>query len=99
GADDERAALYRTRLTGRQVLILLDNARDAAQVRQLLPGSSSCAVLVTTRNRTPPRRGWSPARACRWRSGSARPGWPRAGNGESARWPAGCGASTDGWTS
>ena len=51
--DDERSALYRTRLTGRRVLILLDNARDAAQVRQLLPGSSSCAVLVTTRNRTP----------------------------------------------
>ena len=51
--DDERAALYRTTLTGRRVLILLDNAKDAAQVRSLLPGSSSCAVLVTTRNRTP----------------------------------------------
>lgn len=49
--DDERAALYRTTLTGRQVLILLDNAKDAAQIRPLLPGSSSCAVLVTTRNR------------------------------------------------
>ena len=50
--EDERAALFRTTLVGRQVLILLDNARDAAQVRPLLPGSSSCAVLVTARNRT-----------------------------------------------
>ena len=51
--DEERAALYRTRLTRRRVLILLDDAKDAAQVRPLLPGSAACAVLVTTRSRTP----------------------------------------------
>jgi len=50
---EERAAQYRTRLTDRKVLIVLDDARDAAHVRPLLPGSASCAVLVTTRNRVP----------------------------------------------
>ena len=48
---EERAALYRTCLAGRQLLILLDDAKDAAQVRPLLPGTASAAVIVTSRHR------------------------------------------------
>ncbi|HET7018737.1 MAG TPA: tetratricopeptide repeat protein [Streptosporangiaceae bacterium] len=45
----ERTAEFRTRMADRSMLLVLDDARDAAHVRPLLPGSSECAVLVTSR--------------------------------------------------
>src|SRR6201989_1879609 len=50
-ADTEAlSALFRSLLDDRQMLIVLDNARDVAQVRPLLPGAPGSLVVVTTRN-------------------------------------------------
>lgn len=48
---EARSALFRSVLSGRRVLVLLDNVFDADQVRPLLPGAAACMVVVTSRSR------------------------------------------------
>lgn len=50
---DERAARYRSLLADRRVLVFLDNVKDAAQIRPLLPGAGSSRVLITSRSALP----------------------------------------------
>jgi tetratricopeptide (TPR) repeat protein len=47
---DEQEVVFQTLVTGRRVLLVLDNAADADQVRRLLPAEPGCAVLVTSRS-------------------------------------------------
>src|SRR5439155_11285001 len=47
---EARTGQYRSMLAGKRVLVLLDNARDAGQVRPLLPGTPGCVAIITSRN-------------------------------------------------
>ncbi|WP_244615765.1 AfsR/SARP family transcriptional regulator [Stackebrandtia albiflava] len=57
---EDRAALLRSVLTTRRILLLLDNAAEESQVRPLLPGAGGSMVVVTSRNRLPGLEGVHP---------------------------------------
>jgi DNA-binding SARP family transcriptional activator/tetratricopeptide (TPR) repeat protein len=47
---EDAAAIYRTLMAGRRILVVMDNCRDAEQIRPLLPGHRDCVTIVTSRD-------------------------------------------------
>lgn len=54
---EERARRFRAEVANHRFLLVLDNAQDESQVRDLLPGSATCATIVTSRSRLPSLEG------------------------------------------
>lgn len=46
---DQRAEIYRQRLAGKRILVVLDDAVGEAQIGPLLPGNPGCGVIITSR--------------------------------------------------
>jgi DNA-binding SARP family transcriptional activator len=81
----QRSQLYRSHLSGRRVLVVLDDATCEAQVRPLLPGCPQCAVLITGRARLDGIEGASRVNLGLLRPGDAVELLARAGGGERVR--------------